>query len=66
MTLINNEIKDNIKVIKLLENREILLKGTARKIAILQGGYLLFLKRLRSQSTNKTVPVIFFFLNIFR
>ena len=66
MTLINNEIKDNIKVIKLLENREILLKGTARKIAILQGGYLLFLKPLRSQSTNKTVPVIFFFLNIFQ
>ena len=42
MTLINNEIKDNIKVIKLLENREILLKGTARKIASQQGGYLFF------------------------
>ena len=34
MTLTNNEIKDNIKVIKLLENREILLKGTARKLPV--------------------------------
>ena len=29
-TLANNEIKDKIKVIKSLENREILLKGTTR------------------------------------
>ena len=31
ITLINNEIKDIMKVIKSLENREISLKGTTRK-----------------------------------
>ena len=33
-TLTNNEIKDIMKVIKILENRLILLKGTTRKITI--------------------------------
>ena len=34
ITLTNNEIKDIMKVIKSLENRGILLKGTTRKILI--------------------------------
>ena len=33
ITITNNEIKDIMKVIKSLENRGILLKGTTRKIA---------------------------------
>ena len=32
--LTNNEIKDIIKIIKSLENREILLKGTTRKLLV--------------------------------
>ena len=35
----NNKIKDILKVIKSLENREILLKGTTRKITSEQGGF---------------------------
>ena len=37
ITLINNEIKDIMKVIKTLENRGILLKGTTTKIACQEG-----------------------------
>ena len=37
--LTNNKIKDILKVIKSLENREILLKGTTRKITSEQGGF---------------------------
>ena len=40
ITLTNNEIKYIIKIIKYLENREVLLKGTTRKI-ISQEGWLL-------------------------
>ena len=40
ITLTNNEIKYIIKIIKYLENRETLLKGTTRKI-ISQEGWLL-------------------------
>ena len=40
ITLTNNEIKYIIKIIKYLENREILLKETTRKI-ISQEGWLL-------------------------
>ena len=32
--LTNNEVKDIIKIIKSLENREILLKGTTRKLLV--------------------------------
>ena len=32
--LTNNEIKDIIKIIKSLENREILLKGITRKLLV--------------------------------
>ena len=38
ITLTKNEIKD-IKVIKSLENRGVLLKGTTRKIPSQEGGF---------------------------
>ena len=41
-TLKNNEIKDVIKVIKSLVNREILFRGTTRKITNQEGGFLRF------------------------
>ena len=43
MTLTNNEIKDIIKVITTLENRDILLKGIAGKYISQEGGLLNFL-----------------------
>ena len=43
MTLTNNELKGIIKVIKSLENREILLKGTTRKITSQEGDFSIFL-----------------------
>ena len=46
IALTSNEIKDNMKVIKFLENREILLKGTDRKITSQEGGFLNFLRLL--------------------
>ena len=46
ITLTNNEIKDIIKVIRSLENRGILLKGTTRTITSQEGGFLNFLKPL--------------------
>ena len=45
-TLTSNETKDIIKVIQSLENREILLKGTTRKITSQVGGFLNFLRTL--------------------
>ena len=39
ITLTNNEIKYIIKVIKPLENRVLLLKGTTRKMTIQEGGF---------------------------
>ena len=36
----------NIKVIKFLENRGILLKGTTTKVTIQDGGFLKFLRPL--------------------
>ena len=44
ITSIKNEIKDIMKVIKSLENRETLLKGTARKIKGQEGEFLNFLR----------------------
>ena len=44
--LTNNEIKDILKVIKSLENRGILLKGTTRKFTSQEGGFLNFLRPL--------------------
>ena len=46
ITLTNNEIKDIIKVIKYLENRGVLLKGTTRKFTSQEGGFLKFLRPL--------------------
>ena len=46
VTLANNEVKDIKKLIKSLENRGILLKGTTRKITNQEGGFLNFLKPL--------------------
>ena len=42
IVLRNNEIKDIIKVTKSLKNRGILLKGTNRKTASQEGGFLNF------------------------
>ena len=46
ITLTNNEMKANIKVIKSLEKRGILLKGTTTKITSQEGGFLNFLRPL--------------------
>ena len=40
ITLINNEIKDIIKVIRSLENRGLLLKGTTKKNITNEGWFL--------------------------
>ena len=50
ITLTNNEIKNIMKVIKSLENRGILLKGTTRKITSQEGGFLNFLRPLMTAS----------------
>ena len=46
ITLTNNEIKDIMKVIKSLENRGILLKGTTRKITSQEERFFNFLRPL--------------------
>ena len=46
ITPTNNEITDLMKVIKSLENRGILLKGTNRKVTSQEGGFLIFLRPL--------------------
>ena len=46
ITLTNNEIKDIMKVMKSLENRGILLKGTTRKVTSQEGAFLKFLRPL--------------------
>ena len=43
ITLTNNEIKDVMKVIKSLENRGLLLKGTARKLVVKNEDFSIFL-----------------------
>ena len=43
LTLPNNEIKDVMRVIKSLENKGILLKGTTRKIISQEKRFLRFL-----------------------
>ena len=48
ITLINNEIKDIMKVIKSLENRGILLKGKYEKVLNQKGGFLPSLMRFSS------------------
>ena len=46
IALTNNEIKDIINVIRSLENRGILLKGTTKKITSQEGEFLNFLMSL--------------------
>ena len=46
ITLTNNEIKDIIKLIKSLENRRILLKGTIKKVISQERGFLNFFRPL--------------------
>ena len=46
ITLTKNEIKDIMKVIRSLENRGILLKGTTKKLTSQEGGFLNFLRPL--------------------
>ena len=45
-TLTNNEMKDTIKVIRFLDNREIFLKGTTKNITCWEGWFLNFLRPL--------------------
>ena len=54
ITLTNNEIKYIMKVIRSLENRGILLKGTTRKIAGQEGRFLNFLR----QSVTAGLPLM--------
>ena len=46
ITLTNKKIKDIMKVIKSLKDRETLLKGTTRKITSQEGRFLNFLRPL--------------------
>ena len=46
ITLTNNEIKDIMKVIKSLENRGSLIKGTTRKFTSREGRFFNFLRLL--------------------
>ena len=48
LTVTNNEIKHFMKLIKSLKNREILLTGTTAKITVQEGGFLNFLRPLRT------------------
>ena len=61
ITLRSNEIKDVIKVIKSLEKRGILLKGTIRKYTSQKGGFLNLLRPLMtaglSLMKNITTPL---------
>ena len=50
ITWTNNEIKDIVKVIKSLENTEILLKETTTKISSQERGFLDFLRLLMADA----------------
>ena len=41
ITIASNEIKDIMKVIKFLENRGVLIKGTTRKVTRQEGRFLM-------------------------
>ena len=58
ITLTDNGIKDIMKVVKSLENRETSLKGTARKITSQEGGFLNFLKSLMTAGLPSTKKVL--------
>ena len=63
ITITNNEIKDIMKVIKSLENRGILLKGTTRKITTQEGGFLNFLRPLMTAGLPLMKSVLITFGN---
>ena len=65
ITRTDNEIKDIIKVIKSLENRGILLKGTNRKITSQEGGFLNFLRPLMTASIPLMKSVLMLKLKVF-
>ena len=56
------EVKDIMKVIKSLENRGVLLKGTARKVTSQEGGFLSFLRQLMTAGLpllkNVFIPLV--------
>ena len=58
ITLTINEMKDIIKVIKSLENREISLKKTTRKITSQDGGFLNFFRPLMTAGLPLTKSVL--------
>ena len=58
ITLTNNEIKDIMKIIKSLENRGILSKGTIRKTTCQKGGFLNFLRPLITDGLQLTKNVL--------
>ena len=57
-----NGVKDIMKVIKSLENRGVLLKGTARKVTSQEGGFLSFLRQLMTAGLpllkNVFIPLV--------
>ena len=62
INVIKNEVKDIMKVIKSLENRGVLLKGTARKVTSQEGGFLSFLRQLMTAGLpllkNVFIPLV--------
>ena len=58
ITLTNNKIKGMMKVIKSLENRGNLLKGTTRKITTQEGGFLNFLRPLMTAGLSLMKSVL--------
>ena len=58
ITLTNSEIKDIMKVIKSLEDRGILLKGTTRKITSQKGEFLNFLRPLMTAGSPLMTNVL--------
>ena len=48
----NNEIKDIVKVIRMLENRWIYLKGTTHKVIGQEGGFLSTVRSLMTTSLS--------------
>ena len=58
ITLTNNEIKGIMKVIKSLENRGILLKGTTTKTTSQEGGFSNFLRPLMTDGLSLMKSVL--------
>ena len=60
LTLTNNEIKGIVKVIRSLQNRRILSKGTTRKVNNQKGGFLNFLRPLMTAGLPSMKNVLHF------